>query len=71
MKIKQKVLLLEIKNFLLGKTVLIGAISLLLFGFYSFYHGSKVIGRQQQTIASVPGVQKHHLQQIVEHGTGI
>ena len=70
MKIKQKVLLLEIKNFLLGKTVLIGAISLLLFGFYSFYHGSKVIGRQQQTIASVPGVQKHHLQEIVEHGTG-
>jgi len=70
MKIKQKVLLLEIKNFLLGKTVLIGAISLLLFGLYSFYHGSKVIGRQQRTIASVPGVQKHHLREIVEHGTG-
>lgn len=70
MKVSQKVLLLEIKNFLLGKTVLIGAISLLLFGFYSFYHGSQVIGRQQQTIASVPNVQKHHLQQIVAHGKG-
>jgi ABC-2 type transport system permease protein len=70
MKVNQKVLLLELKNFLLGKTVLIGAISLLLFGFYSFYHGSQVIGRQQQTIASVPNVQKHHLQQIVEHGKG-
>lgn len=70
MKINHKILLLEIKNFLLGKTVLTGAISLLLFGFYSFYHGKQVIGRQQQTIASVPGVQKHHLQQIVAHGTG-
>ncbi|CAN0053605.1 unnamed protein product [Phaeothamnion confervicola] len=70
MKINQKVLLLEIKNFLLGKIVLIGATCLLLFGFYSFYHGNQVIGRQQQTIASVPGVQKHHLQQIIAHGTG-
>ncbi len=70
MKINMKVLLLEIKNFLLGKTVLIGAISLLLFGLYSFYHGNQVIGRQQKIIASVPGVQKHHLQEIVEHGTG-
>jgi ABC-2 type transport system permease protein len=70
MNINQKVLLLEIKNFLLGKTVLVGAISLLIFGFYSFYHGNQVIGRQQQTIATVPDVQKHHLQEIVEHGTG-
>lgn len=70
MKINRNVLLLEIKNFLLGKTVLTGAISLLLIGFYSFYHGHHVISRQQQTIASVPAVQKHHLKQIVEHGTG-
>jgi len=70
MKINRRVLLLEFKNFLLGKTVLSGAISLLLIGFYSFYHGSQVIGRQQQTIASVPSVQEHHLQQIVEHGAG-
>ncbi|WP_051349988.1 ABC transporter permease [Dyadobacter alkalitolerans] len=70
MKTRQKVLLLEAKNFLLGSNVLIGAINLLLFGFYGFYHGSQVIGRQQQTIASVPAVQKQHLQEIVAHGTG-
>jgi ABC-2 type transport system permease protein len=70
MKINHKVLLLEIKNFLLGKTVLTGVVSLLVFGFYSFYHGKQLIGRQQQTMASVPGVQKQHLQQILAHGTG-
>ncbi|KAA6432720.1 DUF3526 domain-containing protein [Dyadobacter flavalbus] len=70
MNIHLKVLLLEIRNFLLGNTVLTGAISLLLIGLYSFYHGHHVISRQQQTIASVPAVQKNHLQQIVEHGTG-
>lgn len=70
MKVQQKVLILETKNFLLGKTVLIGVIALLLFGCYGFYHGSQVIERQQQTIGSVPAVQKHHLREIVEHGTG-
>jgi ABC-2 type transport system permease protein len=65
-----KVLFLEAKNFLLGRTIIIGAISLLLFGFYGFFHGSQVISRQQQSIASVPEVQKHHLSQIVGHGTG-
>jgi len=70
MNTPKKVLFLEAKNFLLGRTVLIGVISLILFGFYGFYHGSQVIGRQQQTIASVPKVQKHHLQEIVEHGAG-
>ncbi|TKT89513.1 ABC transporter permease subunit [Dyadobacter frigoris] len=70
MKISHKVLFLETKNFLLGKTVLIGALCLVLFGIYGFYHGSQVIDRQQKTIDSVPGVQKNHLEQIVEHGTG-
>ena len=70
MKINQKVLFLEIKNFLLGKTVLIGTISLLLFGIYGFYHGNQVIDRQQKTINSIPSVQKNHLNLIVEHGTG-
>ncbi|ACT91945.1 ABC transporter permease [Dyadobacter fermentans] len=70
MKIPQKVLFLEAKNFLLGRTVLIGAIALLLFGCYGFYHGSQVIGHQQQTIASVPTVQQAHLQEIAEHGAG-
>ena len=66
----QKVLFLETKNFLLGKTVLIGAVCLVLFGFYGFYHGNQVISRQQKTIHSVPAVQKKHLEQIVEHGKG-
>nr|WP_295926440.1 DUF3526 domain-containing protein [uncultured Dyadobacter sp.] len=66
----RKVLFLETKNFVLGKTVLIGTISLLLFGFYGFFHGSQVISRQQESIAAVPQVQKHHLAQIVGHGTG-
>jgi ABC-2 type transport system permease protein len=70
MKNRKKVLLLEAKNLLSGKTVLIGAISLLLFGLYGFYHGSHVINRQQQTINTVPAVQKHHLEEVVEHGTG-
>lgn len=70
MKMPQKVLFLEAKNFLLGRTVLIGAIALLLFGCYGFYHGSQVIGHQQQTIASVPTVQQQHLREIVEHGKG-
>ncbi|WP_159467837.1 DUF3526 domain-containing protein [Dyadobacter sp. 3J3] len=70
MKINQKVLFLETRNFLLGKTVLIGAICLILFGIYGFYHGSQVIDRQQKTIGSVPLVQKNHLQQIVAHGKG-
>jgi ABC-2 type transport system permease protein len=70
MNSNQKVLFLEAKNFLLGKTVLIGAVSLVLFGIYGFYHGNQVISRQQKTIHSVPGVQKNHLQQIVEHGKG-
>lgn len=70
MKMPQKVLFLEAKNFLLGRTVFIGAIALLLFGCYGFYHGSQVIGRQQQTIASVPAVQQQHLREIVEHGKG-
>jgi ABC-2 type transport system permease protein len=70
MKISHKVLFLESKNFLLGKIALIGAISLVLFGIYGFYHGSQVIDRQQKTINSVPGVQKAHLQQIVAHGKG-
>jgi len=70
MKISQKILFLETKNFLLGKTVLIGAISLFLFGIYGFYHGSKVINRQQKTIESVAQVQKNHLNLIVAHGTG-
>lgn len=66
----RKVLFLEIKNFLLDRTILIGAISLLLFGFYGFFHGSQVIGRQQRSIENVPKVQQHHLTQIVAHGTG-
>ena len=70
MKTSQKILFLETKNFLLGRTVLIGAICLLLFGIYGFYHGSKVIGRQQETIESVAQVQKNHLDLIVAHGTG-
>ena len=70
MKINRKVLLLEAKNFLLGRTVLLGAISLILFGLYGFYHGSQVIGHQQQTIASVATVQKQHLEEVVAHGTG-
>jgi len=70
MKIYQKVLFLETKNFLLGKTVLIGVMSLVLFGIYGFYHGSQVIGRQQKTINSVSTVQKNHLDLIVSHGTG-
>jgi ABC-2 type transport system permease protein len=70
MNSNQKVWLLEAKNFLLGKTVLIGAVSLVLFGIYGFYHGNQVISRQQKTIHSVPGVQKNHLEQIVEHGKG-
>ena len=70
MKISQKVLFLEAKNFLLGKTVMIGAISLVLFGIYGFYHGSQVIERQQKTISLVPQVQKEHIQTVVEHGTG-
>lgn len=67
---ERKVLWLEMKNFLLGKTVLIGAVCLLAFGCYGFFHGSRVIGHQEQTIASVPAVQQHHLDQIVEHGRG-
>lgn len=70
MKTRQKVLILEARNFLLGKTLLAGAISLMLFGLYGFYHGNQVIDRQQQTIASVPAVQQLHLKEIVEHGTG-
>lgn len=70
MKMPKKVMILEAKNFLLGKTVLVAAIALLLFGCYGFYHGSRVIGHQQQTIASVPTVQRQHLKEIVEHGTG-
>ncbi|MCE7042409.1 DUF3526 domain-containing protein [Dyadobacter sp. CY312] len=70
MKISKKVLFLEAKNFLLGKTVLIGAISLVLFGIYGFYHGSQVIERQQKTISSVPEVHKSHLDVVVEHGKG-
>lgn len=70
MKTWQKILFLEAKNFLLGSTVLIGAVSLILFSFYGFYHGSQVIDHLQQTIASVPAVQKNHLQHIVEHGKG-
>ncbi len=70
MKMPQKVLILEAKNFLLSRTVLMCAIALLLFGCYGFYHGSRVISRQQQTIDSVPMVQRQHLQEIVEHGTG-
>jgi ABC-2 type transport system permease protein len=70
MKVSQKVLFLEAKNFLLGKTVLIGAISLVLFGMYGFYHGSEVIERQQQTISSVTEVQKNHLETVAEHGKG-
>ncbi|PWJ60500.1 ABC-2 type transport system permease protein [Dyadobacter jejuensis] len=70
MKISQKILYLETKNFLLGKTVLIVAISLVLFGIYGFYHGSKIIDRQQKTIQSVAQVQKNHLDSIVAHGTG-
>lgn len=70
MRIPKKVLILEAKNFLLGRTVLIGTVTLLLFGCYGFYYGSQVISHQQQTIASVLKVQQKHLREIVEHGTG-
>ena len=70
MKISPKILFLESKNFLLGKTVLIGAICLVLFGIYALYHGNKVIDRQQKTIESVTQVQRNHLGLIVAHGTG-
>jgi ABC-2 type transport system permease protein len=70
MKKNWKILYLETKNFLLGRTVLVGVIGLILFGIYGFYHGNQVISRQQQTIAAVPEVQKRHLQEIVDHGKG-
>lgn len=70
MKMPQKILFLEAKNFLLDKTAILSAICLLLFGCYGFYHGSQLISRQQQTIASVPLIQQSHLKEIVEHGTG-
>ncbi|MDQ1089788.1 DUF3526 domain-containing protein [Siphonobacter sp. SORGH_AS_1065] len=70
MKPYRNVLRLELRHFLRNKAVVLGAISLLAFAFYSFFHGNQVIEHQQQTIASVPSVQKHHLQQIVAHGAG-
>jgi len=64
----RKVLLLETKNFVLGKTVLVGAVSLLLFAVYGLFYGSRLIAQQQQTIDEVPAVQQEHLRDIVGHG---
>lgn len=64
----RKVLLLEAKNFLLGKTVLIGAVTLLSFAMYAFFYGNHLISQQQQTIHELPAVQKEHLTEIVAHG---
>ncbi|OZI07904.1 hypothetical protein BWI93_12240 [Siphonobacter sp. BAB-5385] len=70
MKRYRSVLLLELRNFLRSKTVQMGTIGVLAFAFYSFLHANQVIDQQEQTITSVPSVQKHHLQQVVTHGTG-
>ncbi|WP_353719814.1 DUF3526 domain-containing protein [Dyadobacter sp. 676] len=64
----RKVFLLETKNFVLGKTVLVGAVALLLFALYGFFYGNRLIGQQQQTIDEVPEVQREHLKDIVAHG---
>ncbi|WP_221392737.1 DUF3526 domain-containing protein [Dyadobacter sp. NIV53] len=70
MKLSKKVLFLEAKNFLLGKTVLWGALSLMLFGIYGFYHGDNMISRQEQIISRIPAVQHDHLKNITMHGHG-
>lgn len=64
----RKVFMLEAKNFVLGRTVLIGAAALLLFAVYGFFYGNRLIGQQQQTIDGIPAVQQAHLHGIVEHG---
>ncbi|SEI37135.1 ABC-2 type transport system permease protein [Dyadobacter koreensis] len=65
-----KVWSLEVKNFLLGNTVLWGFVSLMLFGLYGFFHGNNVIERQEQILAKIPSVQTAHIQTVVEHGKG-
>ncbi|HEV7347748.1 ABC transporter permease [Telluribacter sp.] len=70
MRISQKVLYLELKNFLSGKMVLTGFIGLSLFALYGYFHGSQVISRQENTIAVVPEVQQDHLSQVVKQGRG-
>jgi len=65
-----KILRLEVKNFLLGKTVLWGFLSLMAFGLYGFFHGYSVINRQEQILKKIPYVQAEHIQTIVEHGKG-
>ncbi len=68
MTASRKVFMLEAKNFFLGRTVLVGAVALLLFAAYGFFYGSRLIGQQQATIDEVPAVQQAHLKGIVEHG---
>ncbi|QRR00852.1 ABC transporter permease [Dyadobacter sandarakinus] len=65
----RKVLMLEAKNFVLGRTVLTGTAFLLIFAAYGFFYGNHLIGQHQKTIHKIPQVQKEHLQEIVEHGS--
>ena len=70
MKISNKLLLLEAKNFVRGQTVIWAVVGLVVFGLYSFYHGKSVIGHQSETIRSIPAVQQTHLRHVAEEGKG-
>jgi ABC-2 type transport system permease protein len=70
MRISQKVLYLELKNFLSGRAVLLGFLGLALLALYGYFHGDQVVSRQEKTLAVVPKVQQDHLKQVLEHGQG-
>jgi ABC-2 type transport system permease protein len=63
-----RLLQLELKNFLAWRAVLSGLLIIFLAGLYAIEHGRRVIAAQQHVIAATPEMQREHLQKmLVQH----
>ncbi len=61
----KRLLLLELKNFLAGRAILLGLLVIFLAGFYAIEHGRRVIVAQQNVLAAAPEFQRAHFEKVL------